>query len=91
MIRRPIPTALRAAIPATILLLAACGDPQPARRTTTTTQPPVALVDPAALYCAGTGGTVIQRIENGRRADLCRQSNGRTVRTADLINAHNDL
>ncbi|MDO5620797.1 MAG: DUF333 domain-containing protein [Paracoccus sp. (in: a-proteobacteria)] len=50
-----------------------------------------ALVDPAALYCAGRGGEVIQRVSQGRRADLCRLPGGRTVSTADLINSNNDL
>ena len=75
-----------------VLAVAACGAPA----TTTVTAAPTtgssaALVDPAALYCAGTGGTVIQRVAAGRRADLCRMPDGRTVRAADLLNSHNDL
>lgn len=74
---------------AAILLAAACGSPAPA--TTTTGIPAAALVDPAALYCQGTGGTVIQRVSQGRRADLCRMRDGRTVMASDLLNSHNDL
>ena len=48
-------------------------------------------VDPAALYCQGSGGTVLARTSGGRRADLCRMPDGRTVRAADLLNSHNDL
>ncbi|KGJ15434.1 DUF333 domain-containing protein [Paracoccus sanguinis] len=72
-----------------VLTLAACGAPAP-----TTTQRSVtssAIVDPAALYCQGTGGTVIHRTSGGRRADLCRMSDGRTVSAAELLNSHNDL
>ena len=57
------------------------------RAATTTTAsgvPAAALVDPAALYCQGTGGTVIHRTAGGRRADLCRMSDGRTVSAAEL-------
>ena len=68
--------------------LAACGAPSaPARNAA----PSVAVVDPAALYCQGTGGTVIHRTAGGRRADLCRMSDGRTVSAAELLNSHNDL
>jgi putative hemolysin len=74
---------------AAILLLAACGSPAPA--TTASGIPAAALVDPAALYCQGTGGTVIPAVSQGRRADLCRMPDGRTVRAADLLNSHNDL
>lgn len=72
------------------LLLAACGAPVP----TTTATPQragAAIVDPAALYCQGTGGTVISRTAAGRRADLCRLPHGRTVSAADWMNSHNDL
>lgn len=74
--------------PFAALMLAACGAPA--------SSPPAsgaaaALVDPAALYCQGTGGTVIPRISQGRRADLCRMPNGRVVRALDLLNSHNDL
>lgn len=73
----------------TLLTLAACGGggSGSAQRGIA----PGALVDPAALYCQGTGGQVIERVSRGRRADLCRLPSGKTVRTADLINAHNDL
>ena len=70
-------------------MLSACGG-----GTTTTTvraAPSAAVVDPAALYCQGTGGTVIARTAGGRRADLCRMADGRTVSAADLLNSHNDL
>ncbi|HHY02385.1 MAG TPA: DUF333 domain-containing protein, partial [Paracoccus sp.] len=50
-----------------------------------------ALVDPAAHHCQRSGGTVILRMDKGRRADLCRLPNGRTVSAAELLNAHNDL
>ena len=71
-----------------ILLLAACGTPAP--------KPPAtgaaaALVDPAANHCQRSGGIVILRMDKGRRADLCRLPNGRTVSAAELLNAHNDL
>lgn len=73
----------------TLTALAACGAPQP----TTTTAPRAggAIVDPAALYCQGTGGTVIARTSGGRRADLCRLADGRTVSAGDWMNSHNDL
>ena len=70
------------------LTLAACGGPAPL---STTAAAPATLVDPAALYCQGTGGTVIPRISQGRRADLCRMRDGRTVSAAALLNSHNDL
>lgn len=70
------------------LTLAACGSPAPPPGTTAA---PAALVDPAALYCQGTGGTVIPRVAQGRRADLCRLPDGRTVSAAALLNSHNDL
>ncbi|MFC0340358.1 MULTISPECIES: DUF333 domain-containing protein [Paracoccus] len=73
---------------AAALLVAACGSPAPR---TTGAVPPAALVDPAALYCQGTGGTVIPRVSQGRRADLCRTRDGRTVSAAALLNSHNDL
>ncbi len=70
-----------------VLLLSACGGsappPQPLSRT--------AIVDPAALYCTGLGGSVIRATSRGRRADLCRLPDGRTVMAADLINRDNDL
>ena len=86
MTRRLIPAPLAGAA---ALLVAACGGPAPG--TTTTAAAPAALVDPAALYCQGTGGTVIPRISQGRRADLCRIRDGRTVSAAALLNSHNDL
>lgn len=70
------------------LTLAACGSPAPR---TATAVAPAALVDPAALYCQGTGGTVIPATAGGRRADLCRMRDGRTVSAAALLNSHNDL
>lgn len=70
------------------LLLAACGSPAP--RATTPVQGGVP-VDPAALYCQGTGGTVIPRTSQGRRADLCRMRDGRVVSAGALLNSHNDL
>lgn len=76
---------------AALSTLAACGG----GGTTTTVRgapaPSSAAVDPAALYCQGTGGTVVQRSVGGRRADLCRMADGRTVSAADLLNSHNDL
>lgn len=82
-----LPTPLAALTPA-LLLLAACGTPAP--------KPPAtgaaaALVDPAAHHCQRSGGTVILRMDKGRRADLCRLPTGRTVSAAELLNAHNDL
>ena len=78
---------IAAAIVATTL--SACGG----GGTTTTARAATsaAVVDPAALYCQGTGGTVIPRTAGGRRADLCRMADGRTVSAADLLNSHNDL
>ncbi|MFV0408173.1 MAG: hypothetical protein ACK5LJ_00290 [Paracoccus sp. (in: a-proteobacteria)] len=73
---------------AAVLILAACGGGSGNNQRTTSSS---TLVDPAALYCQGTGGQVIERVSRGRRADLCRLPSGKTVRTADLINAHNDL
>lgn len=79
-----------AAALALTLACAGCGAPTaapaPARQTGTQ-----AAVDPAALYCMGTGGTVVARTAGGRRADLCRTADGRTVSAADLLNSHNDL
>lgn len=72
-----------------VLLLAACGGGGSATNSRTVTS--TAVVDPAALYCQGTGGTVIPRTSGGRRADLCRTSDGRTVSAADWLNSHNDL
>ena len=71
-----------------VLTLAACGGSGPG---TTTAVAPAALVDPAALYCQGTGGTIIPRVSQGRRADLCRMGDGRTVSAGALLNSHNDL
>ena len=75
-----------------LLALAGCGgtDPAPSGRTAATATA-VSVVDPAALYCQGTGGTVIPRTAGGRRADLCRLPDGRTVSAADWLNSHNDL
>ncbi|MBB1490368.1 MULTISPECIES: DUF333 domain-containing protein [unclassified Paracoccus (in: a-proteobacteria)] len=87
---RCLSPALAIALPTSLLLLAACGSPPPARQAGGG-QPAATLVDPAALYCAGTGGTVIPATAGGRRADLCRMPDGRTVRAADLLNSHNDL
>ena len=70
--------------------LSACGGGG-ATTTTVLAAPSSAVVDPAALYCQGTGGTVIPRTAGGRRADLCRMADGRTVSAADLLNSHNDL
>ena len=78
---------IAAAIAATTL--SACGGG--ATTTTVRAAPSSAVVDPAALYCQGTGGTVIARTAGGRRADLCRMADGRTVSAADLLNSHNDL
>ena len=86
MIRRLIHAPLARA--AAILLVAACGAPAPRAATAVA---PAALVDPAAFYCQGTGGTVIPRVSVGRRADLCRMRDGRTVSAASLLNSHNDL
>lgn len=78
---------------AAVLTLAACGEHQaePQRSTTSRPATTAAVVDPAQLYCAGTGGTVIQRTQGGRRADLCRLPDGRTVSAAAWLNSHNDL
>lgn len=81
----------RLALAAPMLCLAACGAPAPTTTTVRAGAPAVAIVDPAALYCQGTGGTVIQRTAGGRRADLCRMPDGRTVSAAELLNSHNDL
>lgn len=84
-----LPFGCRVLLPVIVLSLAACGgSSQPAARSGGAGG---ALVDPAALYCSGMGGSVIQRVSGGRRADLCRLPDGRTVTTADLINSHNDL
>lgn len=83
------PIRLAALAPA-LLALAACGAPSTTVRTGAAA-PSAAIVDPAALYCQGTGGTVIHRTAGGRRADLCRMSDGRTVSAAELLNSHNDL
>lgn len=72
------------------LALAACGGPGAQPRTGSAPAGGI-QVDPAAQYCQGTGGQVIPRTQGGRRADLCRTPDGRTVRAADLLNAHNDL
>ncbi len=74
------------------LALTACGggSSTPARSNAAPSAAQVA-VDPAALYCQGSGGTVLARTSGGRRADLCRMPDGRTVRAADLLNSHNDL
>ena len=85
MTRRLIPALLG---PAAVLSLAACGGGTATNSTVVTS---TAVVDPAALYCQGTGGTVIPRTAGGRRADLCRMPDGRTVSAADLLNSHNDL
>lgn len=78
------------AVATAALTLAACGAPAPTT-TATPRRAGTALVDPAALYCQGTGGTVISRTAGGRRADLCRLPDGRTVSAADWMNSHNDL
>ncbi|MFV0292415.1 MAG: DUF333 domain-containing protein [Paracoccus sp. (in: a-proteobacteria)] len=81
---------MRTCLSAAIFLgLAACGGSSTSG-TNGSTSSQIA-VDPAALYCQGTGGQFIERISRGRRSDLCRLPNGRTVRTADLINSHNNL
>ena len=85
------PDAIRpAAALLALLLVAACGAPAPAQRTATPAGA-AAIVDPAQLYCTGTGGTIIPRTAGGRRADLCRLPDGRTVSAAAHLNAHNDL
>lgn len=73
------------------LMLAGCGGGAPQSRPAPASTPAAAIVDPAALYCAGSGGAVIPATAGGRRADLCRMPDGRTVRAADLLNSHNDL
>ena len=76
------------------IALTACGGGGGATTTTRSSGAPSAgqvAVDPAALYCQGSGGTVLARTSGGRRADLCRMPDGRTVRAADLLNSHNDL
>lgn len=77
------------ALPA-LIALAACGAPNnstPSAATAVSLLPPT----PAAVYCQRRGGQVIARVADGRRADLCRMPNGRTVRAADLLNSHNNL
>ncbi|MDO5530191.1 MAG: DUF333 domain-containing protein [Paracoccus sp. (in: a-proteobacteria)] len=76
-------------LPIAVLVLAACGGPQPGPRGPSNAS--TAIVDPAQLYCAGRGGQVIARVVNNRRADLCRLPDGRTVSAADLIRSSNDL
>lgn len=74
----------------TLIALAACGAPSnntQQRSGGSVSVPPT----PAALYCQRSGGQVIERVSGGRRADLCRMANGRTVRAADLLNSHNNL
>ncbi|WP_134727003.1 DUF333 domain-containing protein [Paracoccus luteus] len=79
-------------VPVSVLLLAACGGgASPQAQSAARAPAAAAIVDPAALYCAGTGGAVIAGTAGGRRADLCRLPDGRTVRAADLLNSHNDL
>ncbi|WP_299359304.1 DUF333 domain-containing protein [uncultured Paracoccus sp.] len=78
-------------LPLMTLSLAACGGGGATTSTSTSSSSSTAIVDPAALYCAGVNGTVIQRVAAGRRADLCRLPDGRTVSTADLLNSHNNL
>lgn len=78
-------------LPLLLLPLAACGGGTTTTVTTAGGGATAAIVDPAALYCQGSGGTVIQRTAGGRRADLCRMADGRTVSAADLLNSHNDL
>ncbi len=74
-------------------LVAACGGGGGTTSTRSSGAPSASqvAVDPAALYCQGSGGTVLARTSGGRRADLCRMPDGRTVRAADLLNSHNDL
>lgn len=86
---------MRWTIPLLILAVAACGG-GPAVAPVAPTSGPApraggAMVDPAALYCQGTGGTLVRRVAAGRRADLCRLPDGRTVAAADHLNSHNDL
>lgn len=75
------------------IALTACGGGGSTTTTRSSGAPSVGqvAVDPAALYCQGSGGTVLARTSDGRRADLCRMPDGRTVRAADLLNSHNDL
>lgn len=73
-----------------LLALAACGAPanNSAQRGTNSGQVPPT---PAAVYCQRSGGQLIARVSGGRRADLCKLPNGRTVRAAELLNSHNSL
>ncbi|MDO5642547.1 MAG: hypothetical protein Q4G26_09220 [Paracoccus sp. (in: a-proteobacteria)] len=78
------------ALPA-LIALTACG--APARNTP---QPGAGGAGPmqttaAGVHCQRSGGTVIERVSAGQRADLCRLPGGRTVRAADLLNSHNNL
>ncbi len=73
------------------LALTACGGGSAPARSSGAPVAGQVAVDPAALYCQGSGGTVLARTAGGRRADLCRMPDGRTVRAADLLNSHNDL
>ncbi|MDO5605930.1 MAG: DUF333 domain-containing protein [Paracoccus sp. (in: a-proteobacteria)] len=78
---------------AALLVIAACGAPASTTSTTgraATTSSAMPLT-PATMFCQRSGGQVIERVADGRRADLCRLSDGRTVRAADLLNSHNDL
>lgn len=78
-------------LPVLLLSLTACGPTTTVSTGSSARAASAAVVDPAALYCQGIGGTVIQRTAGGRRADLCRMPDGRTVSAADLVNSHNDL
>lgn len=73
------------------IALTACGGGSTTTRSSAASSAAQVAVDPAALYCQGSGGTVLARTSGGRRADLCRMPDGRTVRAADLLNSHNDL
>lgn len=76
---------------AAIAMLAACGGGPPPASQRAAPASAATIVDPAQLYCTGTGGTVIPRLQNGRRADLCRLRDGRTVSAGEWLNSHNDL
>ncbi len=73
------------------IALTACGGGSTTTRSSAAPSAAQVAVDPAALYCQGSGGTVLARTSGGRRADLCRMPDGRTVRAADLLNSHNEL
>ena len=73
-----------------LLILAGCGGSSSSQQSGGAAARNVPLT-PSVLYCQRSGGEVIANISGGRRADLCRLPNGRTVRAADLLNSHNSL